>query len=133
MGSDMSVVERIRQELSSLLPQASFVRNRSIAVLLPCYNEEAAIGAVVEGFRRAMPGASIYVYDNNSSDRTADVAAKAGAIVRHENRQGKGNVVRRMLADVDAGLPLLLGLTSEGVCGGIIAGWASNSKYAFLG
>ncbi len=103
----MSAVDRIRQELSSVLPQSSFTRNRSIAVLLPCYNEEAAIGQVVEGFRRAMPGATIYVYDNNSSDRTAQVAAKAGAIVRHEHRQGKGNVVRRMLADVDADIYVL--------------------------
>src|SRR5688572_12515728 len=74
----------------------------SIAVLLPCYNEEAAIGATVEGFRRALPGADIYVYDNNSSDRTSEVAAAAGAIVRNERQQGKGHVVRRMFADVDA-------------------------------
>src|SRR5437763_1379176 len=73
-----------------------------IAVLLPCFNEEAAIGATVAGFRAALPGATVYVYDNNSSDRTRDVAAKAGAIVRSERQQGKGHVVRRMFADVDA-------------------------------
>jgi len=73
-----------------------------IAVLLPCYNEEAAIGATVAGFRKALPGATIYVYDNNSRDRTREVAAEAGAIVRTERQQGKGNVVRRMFADVDA-------------------------------
>ena len=73
-----------------------------IAVLLPCYNEEAAIGATVEGFRRALPGAAVYVYDNNSSDRTGEVAAAAGAIVRSESQQGKGRVVRRMFADVEA-------------------------------
>jgi glycosyltransferase involved in cell wall biosynthesis len=73
-----------------------------IAVLLPCYNEEAAIGATVAGFRAALPGASIYVYDNNSRDRTREVAAEAGAIVRGEKQQGKGHVVRRMFADVDA-------------------------------
>lgn len=73
-----------------------------IAVLLPCYNEEAAIGATVAGFRVALPGASIYVYDNNSRDRTREVAAEAGAIVRGEKQQGKGHVVRRMFADVDA-------------------------------
>jgi glycosyltransferase involved in cell wall biosynthesis len=73
-----------------------------IAVLLPCYNEEAAIGATVERFRAAMPSAAIYVYDNNSSDRTRDVATAAGAIVRGERQQGKGHVVRRMFADVDA-------------------------------
>jgi glycosyltransferase involved in cell wall biosynthesis len=73
-----------------------------IAVLLPCYNEEAAIAATVAGFRAALPGASIYVYDNNSRDRTGEVAAKAGAIVRTERQQGKGHVVRRMFADIDA-------------------------------
>jgi glycosyltransferase involved in cell wall biosynthesis len=73
-----------------------------IAVLLPCFNEEAAIAKVIAGFRKALPGAAIYVYDNNSRDRTADKAKKAGAIVRTERQQGKGHVVRRMFADVDA-------------------------------
>jgi glycosyltransferase involved in cell wall biosynthesis len=74
----------------------------NIAVLLPCYNEEAAIAATVAGFRAALPGATVYVYDNNSSDRTREVAAEAGAVVRSEKQQGKGNVVRRMFADIDA-------------------------------
>ena len=73
-----------------------------IAVLLPCYNEEAAIAATVAGFKAALPGAQVFVYDNNSRDRTRDVAAKAGAIVRTEVQQGKGNVVRRMFADIEA-------------------------------
>jgi len=73
-----------------------------IAVLLPCYNEEAAIGATVAGFRAALPSAAIYVYDNNSSDRTIEAAKAAGAIVRSEKQQGKGHVVRRMFADIDA-------------------------------
>jgi glycosyltransferase involved in cell wall biosynthesis len=73
-----------------------------IAVLLPCYNEEAAIGATVAGFRAALPGATVYVYDNNSRDRTRDAAAEAGAVVRSEKQQGKGHVVRRMFADIDA-------------------------------
>ncbi|MBV9932026.1 MAG: glycosyltransferase [Alphaproteobacteria bacterium] len=73
-----------------------------IAVLLPCYNEEAAIGQTVAAFRAALPEARIYVYDNNSRDRTREVAAAAGAIVRAERMQGKGNVVRRMFADVEA-------------------------------
>ena len=73
-----------------------------IAVLLPCYNEEAAIAQTVAGFRAALPDATVYVYDNNSSDRTREVAVAAGAIVRTERMQGKGNVVRRMFADVDA-------------------------------
>jgi glycosyltransferase involved in cell wall biosynthesis len=73
-----------------------------IAVLLPCYNEEAAIGPTVAGFRAALPGAAIYVYDNNSADRTVEVSQAAGAIVRTERQQGKGNVVRRMFADIEA-------------------------------
>ena len=73
-----------------------------IAVVLPCYNEEAAIAATVAGFRAALPGAAIYVYDNNSSDRTVEIARASGAEVRTEKMQGKGNVVRRMFADVDA-------------------------------
>jgi glycosyltransferase involved in cell wall biosynthesis len=73
-----------------------------IAVILPCYNEEAAIEATVAGFRSALPAATIYVYDNNSRDRTAEMARAAGAVVRTERQQGKGHVVRRMFADVDA-------------------------------
>ena len=72
-----------------------------IAVLVPCYNEEAAVATVVADFRKALPSAEIYVYDNNSRDRTASVAREAGAIVRNERRQGKGHVVRRMFADVE--------------------------------
>lgn len=74
----------------------------SIAVLIPCYNEEAAIGRVVADFRTALSEAAIYVYDNNSRDKTAAMAAEAGAIVRQESLQGKGNVVRRMFADIEA-------------------------------
>lgn len=73
-----------------------------IAVILPCYNEAVAIERVVRGFAAALPGADIYVYDNNSTDATAREAAAAGAHVRHERLQGKGNVVRRMFADVEA-------------------------------
>ena len=71
-------------------------------MLLPCFNEEAAIAATVAGFRAALPDATIYVFDNNSSDRTSEIAAAAGAVVRCERQQGKGNVVRRMFADVEA-------------------------------
>jgi glycosyltransferase involved in cell wall biosynthesis len=78
------------------------VNQPRIAVLLPCYNEEAAIGATVAGFRAALPDATIYVYDNNSRDRTREVAAGAGAVVRTERQQGKGHVVRRMFADINA-------------------------------
>jgi len=79
-----------------------------IAVLVPCYNEEAAVAAVVNGFRQALPAAQIYVYDNNSGDRTAEVAREAGAEVRIERRQGKGHVVRRMFADIDADVYVLV-------------------------
>jgi glycosyltransferase involved in cell wall biosynthesis len=79
-----------------------------IAVLVPCYNEEVAIPRVVAGFRAALPGATIYVYDNNSADRTPAAAAAAGAVVRREALQGKGHVVRRMLADIEADLYVLV-------------------------
>ncbi len=79
-----------------------------LAVLIPCFQEEAAVGEVVAGFRRALPQASIYVYDNNSRDRTAEVARAAGAIVRHESQQGKGHVVRRMFRDIDADFYLMV-------------------------
>jgi glycosyltransferase involved in cell wall biosynthesis len=79
-----------------------------IAVLVPCYNEEAAVATVVADFRKALPSAEIYVYDNNSRDRTAALAREAGAIVRSERRQGKGHVVRRMFADVEADVYVLV-------------------------
>ncbi len=73
-----------------------------IAVLIPCYNEELTIGNVVQAFRAELPGATVYVYDNNSTDRTIAIATAAGAVCRTESQQGKGNVVRRMFADVEA-------------------------------
>ena len=79
-----------------------------IAVLVPCYNEAAAVATVVADFRKALPAAEIYVYDNNSRDSTAAVAREAGAIVRSERRQGKGHVVRRMFADVEADIYVLV-------------------------
>jgi glycosyltransferase involved in cell wall biosynthesis len=79
-----------------------------IAILIPCYNEEAAISKVVTDFRRALPTADIYVYDNNSRDRTKEVARAAGAIVRTETLQGKGNVMRRMFADIEADIYVLV-------------------------
>lgn len=79
-----------------------------IAVLIPCYNEEAAIEGVVKGFRATLPAARIYVYDNNSQDRTAAIGWAAGATVRQEWMQGKGNVVRRMFADIDADVYVLV-------------------------
>src|SRR5881397_1039523 len=79
-----------------------------VAVLVPCFNEEAAVATVVSDFRKALPTAEIFVYDNNSRDRTVEVARAAGAIVRSERRQGKGHVVRRMFADVDADVYVLV-------------------------
>src|SRR6476619_6652011 len=87
---------------------AEIVGSSRIAVLVPCYNEETAIGKVVADFRAALPDADVYVYDNNSSDRTVEAAAEAGAITRRELRQGKGHVVRRMFTDVDADVYVLV-------------------------
>lgn len=73
-----------------------------IAVLIPCFNESATVEKVVSDWKRELPEAVVYVYDNNSTDGTAELAAKAGAVVRHEYRQGKGNVIRRMFREIDA-------------------------------
>lgn len=84
-----------------------FADTIEIAVLIPCYNEERAIAAVIADFRTALPQAAIYVYDNNSSDRSVEFAEAAGAIVRRERHQGKGNVVRRMFTDIEADVYVL--------------------------
>ena len=73
-----------------------------VAVLIPCYNEELTIGKVVQDFKKYLPGAVIYVYDNNSTDKTAEIARESGAVVRYERKQGKGNVMRSMFRDIDA-------------------------------
>ena len=74
-----------------------------IAVLIPCYNESITIKKVIEDYREALPEADIYVYDNNSTDGTDEIAKRAGAIVRYEYRQGKGNVIRSMFRDIEIG------------------------------
>ncbi len=79
-----------------------------IAVLIPCYNESQTIGKVVSDWKRALPEATVYVYDNNSTDDTARIARDAGAVVRPEYRQGKGNVIRRMFREIDAGVYLMV-------------------------
>ena len=84
-------------DVAPLVPQRA-----RVAVLVPCHNEALTIRCVIEDFRRVLPAAKIYVYDNNSRDGTQEIAQKAGAIVRTEGRQGKGNVVRRMFSDIDA-------------------------------
>jgi glycosyltransferase involved in cell wall biosynthesis len=99
--------EALAQFAEREFPQAEPVRPR-VAVLVPCFNEEAAVATVVADFRKALPAADIFVYDNNSSDRTVTVAREAGAQVRSERRQGKGHVVRRMFADIDADIYVLV-------------------------
>ncbi len=105
-------VQQISDHRSSETPRLpSAIENpfdAVIAVLIPCYNEEVAIRTVVGDFRAALPAATIYVYDNNSTDRTIEMAAAAGAVVRTEPLQGKGNVVRRMFADIDADVYVLV-------------------------
>lgn len=82
--------------------------NTDVAILIPCYNEEAAIADVIRSFRDQLPDATIYVYDNNSSDRTVEIAKQSGAIVRNESQQGKGHVVRRMFSDIEASIYILV-------------------------
>ena len=94
-------------QMPNLGPEASTAALR-IAVLIPCHNEAAAIATVVTDFQRTLPTATIYAYDNNSTDDTAGVAARAGAIVRAEPLQGKGNVVRRMFADIESDIYVLV-------------------------
>ncbi|MDX7952400.1 glycosyltransferase family 2 protein [Lichenihabitans sp. Uapishka_5] len=97
------------QNSSSVMPTRSpEVAEQQIAILVPCYNEALTIRNVVEGFRRNLPQAQVYVFDNNSTDDTVAVAKSAGAIVRHVQRQGKGHVVRRMFADIDADCYILV-------------------------
>jgi glycosyltransferase involved in cell wall biosynthesis len=99
---------RMDEESTSATSANSAALARSIAVLIPCYNESITIRQVVHDFRAAIPGAQIYVYDNNSSDNTVELASAAGAIIRSEPMQGKGNVVRRMFGDVDADLYIMV-------------------------
>ncbi len=82
--------------------------DKSIAVLVPCMNEALTITQVIKDFQESLPNASIYVYDNNSTDETAKVAEKAGAIVREEKRPGKGNVVRRMFSEIEADIYIMV-------------------------
>jgi glycosyltransferase involved in cell wall biosynthesis len=115
-----------------------------IAVLIPCYNEEKTIGKVVSDFRRELPEADIYVYDNNSNDRTSFIAAEHGAIVRKEFRQGKGNVVRSMFREIDADIYVmvdgddtypaesvhqLIEPIKRGEANMVIGDWLSNGTY----
>ena len=98
----------LTNSISDQATKAGAAHPVTVAVLVPCYNEEITIGKVVADFRAALPDATIYVYDNNSRDNTIDVAQRAGAVVRKELRQGKGNVVRRMFADIEADVYVLV-------------------------
>ncbi len=106
-GDIAGMTQALMQFADDLAPQPVAATPR-VAVLIPCFNEAAAIAKVVADFRAALPDAAIYVYDNNSTDGTADIARAAGAEVRCERRQGKGQVVRRMFADIDADVYLLV-------------------------
>src|SRR3974390_3021517 len=106
-GDRAGMAEALARLAKHQFPQTEAAQPR-IAVLVPCFNEEAAIGSVIADFREALPSADIFVYDNNSSDRTVAVAREAGAVVRSERRQGKGHVVPRMFADVDADIYVLV-------------------------
>lgn len=115
-----------------------------VAVMIPCYNESVTISKVVTDFRKSLPEADIYVYDNNSTDGTGDIARKAGAIVRLEHRQGKGNVMRSMFSDIDADVyiivdgddtycadaaPRLVSLISEGKADMVVADRLSSTYF----
>lgn len=103
------VREAVRHPDTSMVEQLGLVTSQPrVAVLIPCRNEEAAIGKVVSDFKRSLPNAIVYVYDNNSTDHTILEARAAGAVVRRERLQGKGHVVRRMFADIDADIYLLV-------------------------
>jgi len=106
-GDLAGMAEALEQFARREFPQAEPVKPR-VAVLVPCFNEEAAVAKVVADFGKALPSAEIFVYDNNSSDRTVAVSREAGAEVRSERRQGKGHVVRRMFADIDADIYVLV-------------------------
>lgn len=112
MSSAALSIDHIEAELRRIAPHIdtkmlAAERKPRVAILLPCLNEAAAIASVVASFKASLPGATIYVYDNNSTDGTAGIAREAGAVVRHERLPGKGNVVRRMFADIDADIYLL--------------------------
>ena len=100
--------DRLRSASDAVEASRTAGPRRRVAVLVPCYNEATTIKLVVDGFRRAVPDATIYVYDNNSTDGTVARAREAGAIVRIERRQGKGHVVRRMFADIEADCYILV-------------------------
>jgi hypothetical protein len=106
-GDLAGMTEALTRFVEQEFPKSEPAQPR-VAVLIPCFNEETAIATVVGDFRKSLPSAEIFVYDNNSSDHTSAVAREAGAQVRRERRQGKGHVVRRMFADIDADIYILV-------------------------
>ena len=102
MTPDYQATSDIRRDSGHMRASLSMNWTPQIAVLIPCLDEAAAIGKVIADFRAALPAALIFTYDNGSSDRTVEIARAAGAIVREEPLRGKGNVMRRMFADVEA-------------------------------
>jgi glycosyltransferase involved in cell wall biosynthesis len=107
--SEREKIERMTTSADSTCSGAEATAcQHEIAILVPCFNEESTVGQTVSAFREALPLATVYVYDNNSTDRTIEMARAAGAVVRSEARQGKGNVVRRMFADIDADVFVLV-------------------------
>src|SRR5262249_8013394 len=108
MATTQVINERSAGAASNSDPHATHTAQPRIAVLVPCYNEEITVAKVVRDFRRALPDAEIYVFDNNSTDRTAELAHAAGAIVVPSRRQGKGNVVKHMFNAVDADIYVMV-------------------------
>jgi hypothetical protein len=108
VNGDLASLNRAIAQFAKTPLARTRLSEHQIAVLVPCYNEEAAVGAVIADFKSALPDAQIYIYDNNSSDGTVAVALDAGVQVRSERRQGKGHVVRRMFADIDADIYVLV-------------------------
>ena len=90
------------------MKEKKFDQEKKVVVLIPCYNESKTIEKVIKDYKKALPEADIYVYDNNSKDKTDVIAKKAGAIVRYEHRQGKGNVIRTMFKEIDADCYLMI-------------------------
>jgi len=101
---EICVLENLREEIDRM----EKIMHKNLAVLIPCYNEEKTINKVISDCKKYLPDAKIYVYDNNSTDKTLALARKSGVVVRTENRQGKGHVVRRMFSDVEADIYVLL-------------------------
>ena len=101
-------MDRLLDQARALSPTRVAWAGQRLAVLIPCYNEAVAIPKVVADFRTALPGATVYVYDNNSTDGTTEAARTAGAVVRREMQQGKGHVIRRGFADIDADILVLV-------------------------